>query len=44
MDGDSGDEGNDKLTCVKSDESDKSVFEEDDFDLGYITLHYIEII
>jgi len=24
MDGDSGDEGNDELTCVKSDESDKS--------------------
>ena len=24
MDGDSGDEGNDELTCVRSDESDKS--------------------
>jgi len=24
MDGDSGDEGNDKLTCVRSDDSDKS--------------------
>ena len=24
MDGDSGDEGNDKLTCVRSDESDMS--------------------
>ena len=26
MDGDSGDEGNDELTCVRSDESDKSSF------------------
>jgi len=26
MDGDSGDEGNDELTCVRSDESDKSLY------------------
>jgi len=28
MDGDSGDEGNDELTCVRSDNSDKSSFTE----------------